>query len=124
MALFKTDGIREVGTARLCRLAYRLGYAQKGKSKMVVGCDNRPDSEKIAAAVCQGLADADVDILYAGCVPTPLVQWACGYYVADGGMVVTASHKPLPYNGLKYVTCTGAKPSQAELDELESQMAL
>ena len=123
MELFKTDGIRSTNIAWLCQVGYRLGRAMQGKSKVVLGCDNRPTGDKIVAAVYAGLCDARVDVLYAGVVPTPCVQWATPYYVADAGIVVTASHNAAGYNGLKYIACTGEKAEQEELAALEKALA-
>ena len=114
---FGTDGIRSTNTNALCRFGYRLGFAQKGKSKVVLGRDNRPDGEAIAAYVAQGLADAQVDVLYVGIVPTPVVQWATPFCAADAGIIVTASHNGPDYNGLKYVGENGEK---ADVDELQA----
>lgn len=120
---FGTDGIRSTNANALCRLGYRLGYAQKGKSKVVLGRDNRPGGEAIAASVAQGLADARVDVLYVGVVPTPVVQWATPFCAADAGIVVTASHNGPDYNGLKYVGENGEKADAAELEVLWRAMS-
>lgn len=120
--LFGTDGIRSTDTQALCQWGYQLGRALEGKSKVLVAKDNRPTSDKIAASVMAGLRDAEVDILYGGIMPTPAVQYATVYHTADAGIVVTASHNPPCYNGLKYVDADGRKPDAEMAERLSTAL--
>lgn len=70
---------------------------------MAVGRDIRMSSPKLQHAVVQALADAGVDVMEIGAVPTELLYFAVGYYNLGGGIQVTASHNPAEYNGLKIV---------------------
>ncbi|WP_312420651.1 phosphomannomutase [Anaerospora hongkongensis] len=93
-------------------LTYRIGraYAELlGAKKVVVGRDVRLTSEPLAAALIQGLTDAGCDVLDLGLCGTEQVYFATFYLATDGGIMVTASHNPMDYNGLKLVKA-GAKP--------------
>jgi phosphoglucosamine mutase len=109
-------------TEALCKWGYRLGRAQKGKSKVAVAEDNRPTSKRIVGAVLAGLTDADVDIIYGGVLPTAALQYGTKYFTADAGIMVTASHNPPKYNGLKYFDGDGLKPTAEELEAMEAAM--
>ena len=119
---FGTDGIRSTDMDYLCRVGYRLGLAQRGKSKAVVGVDNRPTSTDIAKAVAAGLGEAGVDVLFGGVMPTPALQYATRYYTADVGFMITASHNPARYNGIKVFNADGLKPDRTELRALADRV--
>jgi len=119
---FGTDGIRSQDTEALSEAAYRMGAAQKGKDTIVVAEDNRPTSGRIVKALLAGLDAAGVNVLYGGVMPTAALQYAVRYFTADGGVMVTASHNPPKYNGLKYINQDGQKPSEEELGALEAAM--
>ena len=87
-------------------IAHRIANATAqflGASRVVVGRDIRLSSAAIADAVCQGLIDAGVEVLDIGLGGTEMVYFATGSLGADGGIMVTASHNPKDYNGLKIV---------------------
>jgi phosphomannomutase len=87
-------------------IAYRIGRAYASfvsPSKVVVGHDIRLTSESISDALVKGLRDSSVDILHIGTCGTEEVYFATFHYSADGGIVVTASHNPKDYNGMKFV---------------------
>lgn len=87
-------------------VAYRVGNATAAflDAKRVVICrDIRESSEKLADAVAQGLLDAGVEVLDIGLGGTEMVYFATGHLQADGGIMITASHNPADYNGLKLV---------------------
>lgn len=93
-------------------LTYRIGraYAELlGAKKVVVGRDVRLTSKPLAAVLIQGLIDAGCDVLDLGLCGTEQVYFATFYLETDGGIMVTASHNPMDYNGLKLVKA-GAKP--------------
>ena len=87
-------------------MAYRLGRAfaeQLQAKKVVVGRDVRLSSAELAAAVGKGLMEAGCDVLDIGLGGTEMVYFATSHLRADGGIMVTASHNPLDYNGMKLV---------------------
>ena len=97
-------------------IAYRVGraYAEFIKPKQVaVGRDVRQSSESLFAALCAGLNDSGVDVLDLGLCGTEQVYFAAFHLQLDGGIMITASHNPVDYNGLKFVReC--AKPLSAD----------
>jgi len=87
-------------------VAYRVANATAeflGAKKIVIGRDIRQSSAELADAVAKGLTDAGVEVLDFGLGGTEMVYFATAYLEADGGIMVTASHNPADYNGLKLV---------------------
>jgi phosphomannomutase len=87
-------------------VAYRVGNATAeflDAKRVVLGRDIRESSDELATAVAQGLMDAGVEVLDIGLGGTEMVYFATGHLGADGGIMVTASHNPSDYNGLKLV---------------------
>ena len=87
-------------------VAYRVGNATAqylGAKRIVVGRDIRLSSEELTNAVCKGITDAGVEVLDIGLGGTEMVYFATAELGADGGIMVTASHNPADYNGLKLV---------------------
>ncbi|ADD69434.1 Phosphomannomutase [Denitrovibrio acetiphilus DSM 12809] len=87
-------------------IAYRIGaaYAEVIKpEKVVVGMDVRDSSEMLSAALAKGLTDMGVDVYDIGLCGTEEVYFSTFHYKLDGGIMVTASHNPLGYNGMKFV---------------------
>jgi phosphomannomutase len=97
-------------------IAYRVGraYAEFIKPKQVaVGRDVRLSSDELFDALTSGLTDSGVDVLDLGLCGTELVYFAAFHLELDGGIMITASHNPIDYNGLKFVReC--AKPLSAD----------
>jgi len=122
---FGTDGIRGRAGEKLCpELALRAAYgfaiqiASKGRrgkrrnrARIAVGCDSRLSSPMLTSAVNAGLTLAGCDVLDLGLVPTPVVPLEVLRVAAAGGVMVTASHNPVPDNGIKLFGSTGAKVS-------------
>ena len=97
-------------------IAYRIANATAqflGAKRMVVGRDIRLSSPGIADAVARGFMDAGADVLDVGLGGTEIVYFATGALGADGGIMVTASHNPKDYNGLKIVR-EEARPISAD----------
>jgi len=87
-------------------VAYRIGNAMAeylDAKRIVLGRDIRLSSQELADAVAEGLTDAGVEVLDIGLGGTEMVYFATGHLQADGGIMVTASHNPADYNGLKLV---------------------
>ena len=117
LSCFKAYDIRGRIPDELNRdLAYRIaqGYAAFLKPRRVaVGHDIRLTSPEFADAVAQGLVDSGVDVVHIGQVGTEQVYHAVFHLGLDGGIMVTASHNPADYNGLKLVR-EGARPISAD----------
>lgn len=98
-------------------IAYRIGNATGeflgGSGNVVLGRDMRLSSEEIADAVARGLMDAGMTVLDIGLCGTEMVYFATGQLGADGGIMVTASHNPADYNGMKLVR-EQARPISAD----------
>lgn len=96
--------------------------APEKNKRVVVGRDVRLSSQRFAKALIGGLRAAGCDVIDIGAVPTPVLYFAVGYFNTDGGVVVTASHNPPQFNGLKMrkVTAEGlnAPLSNTEVQEL------
>ena len=124
--LFGTDGVRGIANADLTpELAFRLGEAaghflgDKGRGRIVVGRDTRRSGDMLEAAMVAGICSGGADALVAGIVPTPAVAYLTRALDADGGVVISASHNPAPYNGIKFFSREGFKlPDELE-DEIE-----
>ncbi|MBV1756332.1 MAG: phosphoglucosamine mutase [Dethiosulfatibacter sp.] len=124
--LFGTDGVRGIANKELTGdLAYKIGrvggyHVTKGKKKpkIVIGMDTRISCDMLEGAVTAGLCSAGVDVLYAGVLPTPAISCLIRELKADGGVMISASHNPYTYNGIKLFDASGYKLS----DELEEEI--
>ena len=123
--LFGTDGVRGVANAELTpELAFRLGEAaghflcDRGRGRVVVGKDTRRSGDMLEAALVAGICSSGADALNCGIVPTPAVAFLTSELGADGGVVISASHNPAEYNGIKFFSRDGFKL----LDELEDEI--
>lgn len=121
--LFGTDGVRGIANVELTNeIAYRLGQAAVrflGKT-IVVGKDTRLSGDMLEAAMVAGITSAGGTALLAGVVPTPAVALLTRKLSAAGGAVISASHNPPQYNGIKLFDSKGYKlPDDAE-DAIEA----
>ena len=88
--------------------AYHIGRAygtklkEIGKTKTVVGYDNRLSSVSLEKEMVKGLVDSGIDVLRLGLVTTPMCYFAANYFKTDASMMITASHNPKEYNGFKF----------------------
>ncbi|HAE88355.1 MAG TPA: phosphoglucosamine mutase [Clostridiales bacterium] len=119
---FGTDGIRGIyGTTLTEDTAYRLGAALAGYGKILIGRDNRPSSLSLAHALCCGVTANGGTFRAVGVVTTPALYYLLTVSDCDAAVMVTASHNPPEYNGLKVFTKKG-KLSDAERREIEERM--
>ncbi|MDK1472863.1 phosphoglucosamine mutase [Streptomyces sp. 549] len=130
--LFGTDGVRGVANADLtAELALGLSVAaahvlaeagtfEGHRPVAVVGRDPRASGEFLEAAVVAGLASAGVDVLRVGVLPTPAVAYLTGSLGADVGVMLSASHNPMPDNGIKFFARGGHKLADALEDRIEA----
>ena len=126
--LFGTDGVRGVANTELtCELAMSIGraaarvLAKDGRRRpiFVLGTDTRASSEMLDAALCAGLCSVGADVIRLGVISTPAVAYLVGKYKADAGVMVSASHNPAEFNGIKLFSGDGYKlPDELE-DEIE-----
>lgn len=130
--LFGTDGIRGIANETLDNaLAYRVGLAAayqltetSGRRPLVVvGKDTRISSDMIEAALSAGLCAGGANVVQLGVVPTPAVAYLTVSNHADAGVVISASHNPYPYNGIKMFSAQGFKLNDA-LEEAIERMVL
>jgi len=120
--LFGTDGVRGVANTELtCELAFRLGQAavRFQGPRILVGKDTRLSGDMLEAAMCAGITSAGGTALTAGIVPTPAVALLVPQLGCDGGAVISASHNPPEYNGIKLFDRSGFKLPDAVEDEIQ-----
>ena len=124
--LFGTDGVRGVANTQLtCDLAFKLGQAAvafQGKT-VLVGKDTRLSGDMLESAVAAGIMSMGGTALLAGIVPTPAVALLVRELACDGGIVISASHNPPEYNGIKLFDSQGFKLPDAVEDEIEAFVA-
>lgn len=129
--LFGTDGVRGVANTELtCELALNIGRAaaavlSKGMRRrpvFVVGTDTRISSDMLAAAVTAGLCSVGADVKTLDVVPTPAVAYLVGKYKADAGIMISASHNPSEYNGIKIFSGDGYKLPDALEEQIEAMV--
>jgi phosphoglucosamine mutase len=125
--LFGTDGVRGVAntdlTAELAlalgsAAARRLGTSGEQRRVAVVGRDPRASGEMLEAAVIAGITSEGVDALRVGVLPTPAVAHLTGAYGAEFGVMISASHNPMPDNGIKIFGPGGHKLDDAAEDRI------
>lgn len=127
--LFGTDGVRGVANRDLTPdLALALGRAAglvlaPGGGRVVVGRDTRLSGPMLHGALTAGLCSAGADVLDAGILPTPGVAWLTRQEDAAAGAVISASHNPVPDNGIKFFSAVGTKVSADEEAAIEALLA-
>lgn len=89
-----------------------------GPARVVIGRDSRPSGPMIESAAAAGLAAAGCQVVRLGLATTPSVAVMVQHLKAAGGLVVTASHNPLPWNGLKTLTAEGVAPAAADAQSI------
>ena len=127
--LFGTDGVRGVANRDLtAELAVSLGSAAArrlgnstgpGRRVAIVGRDPRASGEMLEAAVIAGITSEGVDALRVGVLPTPAVAYLTSAYDADFGVMISASHNPMPDNGIKIFGPGGHKLDDTAEDRIE-----
>jgi phosphoglucosamine mutase len=131
--LFGTDGVRGVANRELtAELALALGAAaarrlassgELPRRVAVIGRDPRASGEMLEAAVIAGLSSEGVDALRVGVLPTPAVAHLTGAYDAHFGVMISASHNPMPDNGIKIFGPGGHKLDDDTEDQIEDLVA-
>ena len=126
--LFGTDGVRGVANEELTPLlamqlgqagAYVLSKENKHKPTIMVGCDTRISGDMLANALMAGACSVGANAVYVGVVPTPAVAYLTKKYKVDAGVVISASHNPVEFNGIKFFDGNGYKLPDSMEDEIE-----
>ncbi|MEM2124613.1 MAG: phosphoglucosamine mutase, partial [Methanolinea sp.] len=120
--LFGTNGVRGVaGTEMTPALALEIGLAlgTMRPGTVAVGMDTRTSGPALASALKSGLLAAGCDVVDCGILPTPALQYIVRAHF-DAGAMVTASHNPPEYNGVKFFGPDGAKLTDEQEEEIEA----
>ena len=122
--LFGTNGIRGVANKELTpEIAIKIGSAIGTffkQGKLIVGYDARTSSPMLAKAVIAGLNAAGCNMVLVGMAPTPALQYAVKNHKTDGGVIITASHNPPEYNGIKVIWNDGIELSRKQEITIEN----
>lgn len=126
--LFGTDGVRGIANEELTpMLAMQLGQAgayvlskeNAHKPTIMVGCDTRISGDMLANALMAGACSVGANCVFVGVIPTPAVAYLTRKYKVDAGVVISASHNPVEFNGIKFFDGNGFKLPDAMEDEIE-----
>jgi len=126
--LFGTDGVRGVANEELTPLlamqlgqagAYVLTKEKEHKPTIMVGCDTRISGDMLANALMAGVCSVGANAVYVGVIPTPAVAYLTRKYKVDAGVVISASHNPVEFNGIKFFDGNGYKLPDEMEDEIE-----
>lgn len=126
--MFGTDGVRGVAGAELTiELATKLGQAgayvltkeQEHQPTLIVGCDTRISGGMLANALMAGICSVGANAIYVDVMPTPAIAYLTRKHKVDAGVVISASHNPMEFNGIKFFNGDGYKLSDALEDEIE-----
>lgn len=125
--LFGTDGIRGIANEELTpELAFQVGRAgayilsNGNKGKIVVGKDTRISGDMLESALIAGITSMGLDVVSVGIIPTPAVAHLTREYGALAGVVISASHNPGEYNGIKFFNNEGLKLADEVENRIES----
>lgn len=127
--MFGTDGVRGVaGTELTIELAMKLGQAgayvltkeQSHQPTIIVGCDTRISGGMLANALMAGICSVGANAIYVGVMPTPAIAYLTRKHKVDAGVVISASHNPMEFNGIKFFNGQGYKLSDELEDEIEA----
>ena len=129
MALFGTDGVRGIAKTELTsQLIFNLSVSaakvlSKSKNpKAIIGNDSRESAAYLEAAVIAGLEKHGVEIHLAGTIPTPAIAYLVKSRGYDFGVMISASHNPMPDNGIKFFAAGGEKLTDQIEQQIESNM--
>ncbi len=127
--LFGTDGARGVANSEItCELAMQIGRAAamvltehtNERPKVLIGMDTRASSQMLESAIAAGLCSVGADVNLLGEIPTPAVAYLVRKYKYDAAIMISASHNPCEYNGIKIFQGNGYKLPDSIEEEIES----
>lgn len=125
--LFGTDGVRGIANSELTpELAFKLGKAgahvlsrDSSRPVILIGKDTRLSGDMLEDALSAGILAVGGNVLKVGVLPTPALAYLVRAYQADAGVVISASHNPFEYNGIKFFNGEGFKLDDRIEDEIE-----
>lgn len=125
--LFGTDGVRGIANKELTpELAFNLGKAgahvlskEKERPVILIGKDTRISGDMLEDALSAGILAVGGNVIKVGVLPTPAIAYLVKHYKADAGVVISASHNPFEYNGIKFFNGKGFKLDDAIEEEIE-----
>ncbi len=126
--LFGTDGVRGIANTELTPLlamqlgaagAYVLTEEHSYRPTIMVGCDTRISGDMLANALMAGICSVGANAVYVGVMPTPAIAYLTRKYKVDAGVVISASHNPVEFNGIKFFNGDGYKLSDEMEDRIE-----
>lgn len=128
--LFGTDGVRGIANEELTpELAYKLGRAGAHaltlgthRPTLLVGKDTRISGDMLEAALVSGILSIGANVIPVGVIPTPAIAYLTRKYRADAGVMISASHNPVEFNGIKFFNGKGLKLSDSVEDTIEELM--
>ena len=129
--LFGTDGVRGVANSELTPLlamqlgaagAYVLTEQNSYRPTIMVGCDTRISGDMLANALMAGICSVGANAVYVGVLPTPAIAYLTRKYKVDAGVVISASHNPVEFNGIKFFNSEGYKLSDELEDRIEAHI--
>ncbi|MCI2062309.1 MAG: phosphoglucosamine mutase [Eubacteriaceae bacterium] len=126
--LFGTDGVRGIANTELTpSFAFKLGKAgayvlsrDTAKPVILIGTDTRISGDMLKASLTAGVLAIGGNVIDAGIIPTPAVAYLVRYFHATAGVVISASHNPFEYNGIKFFNSEGYKLDDSIEDEIEN----
>lgn len=126
--LFGTDGVRGVANRDLdCTLAFKIGAVgayvlanEVHSPRILIGMDTRLSGPMLAAVLTAGICSVGGNALHVGVIPTPAMAYLVRLYEADAAVMISASHNPMEYNGIKWFDGKGFKLSDALEDRMEA----
>ena len=127
--MFGTDGVRGIANDELTPLlamqlgqagAYVLTKENKHKPTIMVGCDTRISGDMLAHALMAGICSVGANAIYVGVIPTPAIAYLTRKYKVEAGVVISASHNPMEFNGIKFFDGNGYKLPDSMEDEIET----
>lgn len=126
--IFGTDGVRGIANEELTpELAFQLGKAgafvlTEGAHKptILVGKDTRISGDMLEAAMMAGILSAGANVIPVGVIPTPAIAYLTRKYKADAGVMISASHNPVEFNGIKFFDQNGLKLSDRIEDQIQA----
>ena len=126
--LFGTDGVRGIVNTELTReLAIKIGFAgaqelAKLGEYLVIGKDNRPSSDMLETAVAAGICSTGVNVIKLGIIPTSAIPFFIKKLSSSGGVMISASHNPPEYNGIKFFSSDAFKLDEKTEEKIEKRI--